>query len=531
MSGSSSQAIYLVWRSTIRFDQFAGTLDARSACINYAMMLRFCGNICCEASEDRPALTRQGSSGRGSATSDRKTKDEISIATEFHLNRSCRRVAYLWAECACGLLAKPNVPGKAEGVTGIAMVRRWHRQGHVITLERGTTLCAPGMRSDLSQPAQGTDVGRILPREQALSAFISLRRAAYRSAVVGMILFIVLMLPCLAKGQAASQKAPEPPPTSQAAPEEAPSPTGWIGFVQVQSSASTAGTVVIADTDIGYAFTEHISGDIGLPVIFTRSPFSPVTGHNFVWTALFGEPYLDARYTRTYHDLHLTSVLTATFPVTGQNRIYTTGRVGGDWFNHVETDVGGATPYLNFGASNGAVNRFIMPRPYSQARPYETLGFLGDLEGGASYKTHKSFLQGLEGGASAYALVPVGPQKVFSRLVVPYSSLAGTGNHYRYWDATFETNKPIQIAAVQALTGQSGTFDNCSVVNNLLSCAGGLSRIARDNGYSAWVEVSRWQPISVQLGYTHSVHYALDVFTLTLKFDSQSMIRNIMPHH
>jgi len=35
----------------------------------------------------------------------------------------------------------------------------------------------------------------------------------------------------------------------------------------------------------------------------------------------------------------------------------------------------------------------------------------------------------------------------------------------------------------------------------------------------------------MQIAYTRSVHYALDVYTVTFTFDAQNVIRSIMPHH
>jgi hypothetical protein len=285
--------------------------------------------------------------------------------------------------------------------------------------------------------------------------------------------------------------------TSAAASEQEPGtqPTGWAGFAQVQSSGANLGTGIIIDADVGYNFTEHFGGDVGVPIILTRSPFSPVSNHDYFWTGLLGEPYLDVRYTSIYHDLNYTSVLTGTIPASDQNSIFSTGRFGVDWFNHVDEPFGPVTPFLNFGASNGAVNRFVMPRPYSSARLYESLGFLADVEGGAEYKRTSGIAKNIGIGASFYALVPAGPQKVFSRLVVPYSSLAGDGQHDRFFDSTFETKGP--------------------------------SKVARDNGYSAWIDLARWHSVDFQLGYTHSVHYSLDTYTLTITFDARALLTGL----
>lgn len=319
--------------------------------------------------------------------------------------------------------------------------------------------------------------------------------------------------PSPAPQTAQTSTSPAPETNTETPPQGAPSPTGWLGFEQVQYQASLLGNVIIEDTDLGYGITDHLSADIGLPVLFTRSPFSPVLNRDYYWSGLLGEPYIDFKYSSTFHDLNYTSVLTGTMPVAGEDKIYTTGRFGVDWFNHVEESFGKFTPFINFGISNGAVNRFIMPRPYSTARPFQTLGPLGDAEGGLQYKFSRGFAKGISIGASAYALQPAGTQKVYSRYVFPYSSLAGDGHHNRYFDSSFETTANW-VAIDQALQP--------TAVSN--------SKLSRDNGFSGWVEITRSRNLDVQLAYTRSEHYHLDVYTATFTFDARDLIRSVMPH-
>jgi len=144
--------------------------------------------------------------------------------------------------------------------------------------------------------------------------------------------------------------------------------------------------VLVADVDVGFQFTRHFGGDIGIPVYFVRSPFSPVTTKDWVWSSLLGSPYVDVRYSTTHNGTNFTAILTGTVPLTNSRRTFTTGHVGGDWFNHVDHRFKGITPFLNFAAANGTVDRYILPRPYSLARPYYTFGFISDFESGASFE-------------------------------------------------------------------------------------------------------------------------------------------------
>ena len=274
------------------------------------------------------------------------------------------------------------------------------------------------------------------------------------------------------------------------APAE-PESTGVIAFEQVQGTSTSLGALLILDTDAGYAFTSHISADIGVPFVFVRSPFSLVTNHDWRYTTwIFGDPYLDFRYTASGSGTSFTSILTGTAPASSAEKVFGTGRFGGDWFNHIEHNFKGVTPFLNAGAASGTVNRFILPRPYSLARPYQTLGFMSDFEGGTSFKIARGFSI----GGSLYALKPAGRQKVFSRLVAPDSAIAGDGNHHRFFDSAFETV--------------------------------GSSEIDRDNGYSGWIEITHLRHVNLQIGYTRSVHYAFDSATVTLNFDAGFLFKS-----
>lgn len=304
------------------------------------------------------------------------------------------------------------------------------------------------------------------------------------------VFMVALGLPSATMGQQA------PAPVSSNASAQSPSSPNVIAFAQYQGSTSSLGMVMSLTADLGYQFSDRFAAEIGVPLLLVRSPFSPVVNHDWYWQAAIGEPYLDIRYMRPYHKVKLTSIATVTFPIANMNRIFGTSRFGADLFNHVQETFGDLTPFLNVGVSNGAVNRFVMPRPYTEARPYQSLGFLSDYEGGLEFKRHKGILQNFGLGGSLYDLLPVGPQKVFSRFVLPYSSLAGDGHHNRFFDSTFETVGP--------------------------------STIARDNGYSGWLDITRWHPIDLQLGYTHSVHYVLDTYTVTLTFDAGALAKKLM---
>jgi hypothetical protein len=294
--------------------------------------------------------------------------------------------------------------------------------------------------------------------------------------------------------------------------------------VQLRGNSTSLGFVGGGDVNLGYNLTKRFGGDIGMGFYFVRDPFSLTNTKDWRYWTLWAPPYIDLHYTTTKAGVDITSVVTGTVPISNTRRVFTNGRFGVDWFNHLEETVKGVTPFVNIGASNGLTERYYMPRPYSMDRPYETLGFISDGEAGASVNLPKFFrVPGGKIGVSAWAYVPAGLQTVYSKFVSPDSLLAGDGQHYRYFDTLFETSYPAEAPGVLALVG-TGTFDGCKLANTAITCKG-LSTIDRDNGYSVWLEVARLHRGSVQIGYTRSIHYALDSVTVLFNFDATFVIR------
>jgi hypothetical protein len=289
---------------------------------------------------------------------------------------------------------------------------------------------------------------------------------------------------------AAGREQNAPAATEEQNPPAAPATIkGPTAFAQVAAMRTEIGTVYNEGIGVGYNLSDHLGGDIGFSLYNVQSPYTIVTNHDWRWTTLAGDPFIDLRYAIKTRGLNVVSILTGTVPISSPERVFSTGRFGVDWFNHIETHYGGLTPFVNLGAANESVDRYILPRPYDIARPYQTLGFMANFEGGASYTIFRNYSI----GASAYAVVPSGTQKVFSRLVAPDSTVSGDASHFRYWNNAFETV--------------------------------GDSQIDRDNGYSGWVDIHRLRNLTIEVGYTYSVHYHLGSAFLMLRYDGTSLIR------
>lgn len=300
------------------------------------------------------------------------------------------------------------------------------------------------------------------------------------------------------------------PSASNKSSSSSTSDTGPTAFVQLEGNHFNMGDVLTYDFDLGYKFNEHLSADVGVPLYSTRTPFSPITTRDWYDTTIIGAPYIDLRYDTKYGRTNITSILTG---AAGFNMVktYSDGRMNVQWFNNFSRNYQVLTydvvftPFLNFAAENGTVDRQVFPRPFELARPYETLGGLGEGEIGGSFTFHKHYK--LEG--SAYGLSPVGEQKVYSRLVSPDYLLGGDGHHNRFWQQYFETGGEIF---------------------NMYGA--GLSRISRDNGFGAYLSLDRLghyqvKHFSLELGYTRSVHYDYGSAFLMLRYDFSGILRSL----
>ena len=308
--------------------------------------------------------------------------------------------------------------------------------------------------------------------------------------------------------QAGKPPKPEKPATPAKPASDTAETTGPTAFVQAEATHFNMGDVATYDFDLGYKFNAHTSADIGLPLYTTRTPFPIISTQDWRTMTILGTPYIDIRYDTKHNKTNITTILTGAAGI-NMVKTYSDGRWTADWFNHFDRNYqilnydATFTPFLNFGFGTGTIDRQVMARPYELARPYETLGQIGNGEVGGAFTFHKKYK--LEG--SAYGLSPVGPQKVFSRLVAPDSLLGWTGtgeDHNRFWDQFFETG---------------GQYVN--------TYGAGPSRIARDNGYGMYLTVNRYKNFSVQLGYTRSVRYDYGAAFLMFRYNFTGILRNL----
>ncbi len=257
-----------------------------------------------------------------------------------------------------------------------------------------------------------------------------------------------------------------------------------------QANALTVGDMFTVNALGSYNYSDHFGVDVGLPFHFTRDPsFLSNSTLTPWWNKGVGMPYARARYMRGISRVNYATMVSGYAPVGSYKDGLNTGRVGVDWFNHVDVPIGKLSPFGSVDLANGLLDRPFATGPYEGFRPYQTLGFVSSLEGGATYALHRR----LSVGGSWFEDLPAGRQKVFSRLVAQGTFVPGFVQNNRFFANEFLTTGPASIA--------------------------------RDDGISGWGTLGLGHSMNLQVGYTRSVHYALNSLGVTLAFNPTSFTR------
>ena len=260
---------------------------------------------------------------------------------------------------------------------------------------------------------------------------------------------LILLIVTLAAA-AGAQVAPKPALKNEA---------GFTSYAAFEGTSDADGQVYAFNPSVGYNFNRHFGMDLGVPFYFVRASSSlGGTSSNGI-----GNPSLDLRFKFLNPAVNFASVVTGTAPVGDSKKGLSTGRGTYDWTNHFDHAFGSLTPFGEVGISNTVADTRLFLRPFT------ALGFNTHVQGGANYDLWKF----LSVGASGYAILPSGQQTIFSKVV--HSSSSGHGH-------VFENNQQT-----------SGSAD-----------------LARDHGFSAWVDANPAPYLDLELGYTRSVNYDLN---------------------
>ena len=269
------------------------------------------------------------------------------------------------------------------------------------------------------------------------------------------------------------------------APPAANQEKGMTASVEFDGSSSSSGAVYELDSGLGYAFSRHFAMGLGVPVYFAQSSSSGKS--NSVYQ--LGDPSLGLQFKFPNPQLSYNTGLTGVVPTANTKHGFSTGRVTYDWSNHVDHAFSFLTPFVDAGVANSIMDTHLYHRPYT------TLGYNAHFAAGANKDVWKFFTV----SASAYDILPWGPQKMYSRIAGLQS---GTNPVASKRGRVFEAN---------AVT------------------SGGAS-LTRDNGYSASLDANPIPFLDLGVGYTRSVRYALNTVSFSVGVNIGSLAKKNSQH-
>lgn len=272
-----------------------------------------------------------------------------------------------------------------------------------------------------------------------------------------------------------------------AEPEKRP-----ILFAGLSATNNDPGWLFKLDTAGGYRFNRHFEIIAGLPVYFVRAPEDTLED-GFSSKAGIGNFYLDFRVMAEITDFYISSSLRGAAPTGDEEDGFSSGRVTVDWNNYFEYSAGKWAPFISAGIANSISDTHFFTRPFT------SLGIVGQFEGGLLF--NPAWWLGL--GGSGYAVIPAGEQKIYSRVSGrrgTQSDSMGAGGYGNGWQGGAALEEPYTIDS----TGD----------------------IARDHGFSCWVDIYPFSDVALEFGYSRSVSYEYNTLSLSARFDLAGMIRN-----
>jgi hypothetical protein len=278
--------------------------------------------------------------------------------------------------------------------------------------------------------------------------------------------------------------------------------TFYAGF---QGSSNAVGLVTRLDTAARYNFNKYFGVDLGIPFYFVNpsSTNTAATGNGF--TAGLGNVYSDLRFSYPNPLVNYASVVTLTAPTGSKDKGLSTGRATVDWTNRLDRTFGRITPFVALGLANT-----ITDTPFF-LRPFTSLGFASHFEGGLEGKLNPW----LGVGASAYEILPSGKQTIISRVVTSETSNAA------------QPTRPVTAvgnAAGQLLVRGNSQRSNSVFVTTTTTV--GTASLAADHGFSTWLNFRPTAFMSLQVGYSRSVPYALNTFFFGTGFNLRALTRS-----
>jgi len=186
-----------------------------------------------------------------------------------------------------------------------------------------------------------------------------------------------------------------------------------------------------------------------------------------------GNPTVDLRWKFPSSSLNYGSVLAGSAPLGDKSLGVNTGHATFDWTNRFDHSFNRLTPFVEAGLSNTIADTRLFVRPYT------AYGYNSHFRGGAELDVWKS----ISVGAAGYDIAPFGNQTIIPR---------GRSNNPHIPSAT--------------ITGSSS--------------------LAKDDGFSIWVDASPNRYLDAELGFTRSAQLDLNTVSFSLGLNVGHLIRH-----
>ncbi len=283
--------------------------------------------------------------------------------------------------------------------------------------------------------------------------------------------------------------------TGAAWAEQADNPEkGFTSYVDFGGSANSDQHVLRLDTNAGYNFTDHVGVNFGVPLYFVGGSSTSSTGTKTSYSASgMGAPHAAVQLTFKNPSVNYATALTVFLPAGDTKDGLSTGETSFDWNNRFEHSFRRLTPFLEAGVGNTVLDSRQFNRPYSSH------GYNAHLLGGLGVALTEKVVVGVSG----YEIAPWGTQTIYSR------SMAH------------------QATATSAPAGSKAPDNRFFAVNGVTS---GTAEIAKDNGFSAWLDVNPSPIVGFEVGYTRSVQFALDTVSFSLRFNLARLAKKAAGH-
>lgn len=261
-----------------------------------------------------------------------------------------------------------------------------------------------------------------------------------------------------------------------------------------EGSSNTFGQVMSLSSAAGFAFNEHFSVELGIPIGFDRvtttttttsgTPPTTTTTTSTTFYSGLGNAFLALHFVYRHPGLNYASTITASVPTGDRTKGLTTGHVTADWTHTFSHDFERISPYLTAGIGN------TTPNTRTFQRPYLSQGMLAHFEEGLAVDLGHS----VSVGGMAYQIEPWGTQTIFSR-TAPLVSGASMG------------------------PGQSPLSFKKNAVTS------GTSSLTRDRGFGALLDYNLTKHIDLGIAFSHSVDLSLNTFSFGIIFNLSPLLR------